>query len=214
MDIKLACTAELAAPKTECDILVLLPKKEVDSGEVFSRCEAFAKESGLAVAVPPFTRDGYVMAALVTPEESCLQPACFLPAEMQKEYRQGEDVKIFPTRWGSIALAAGLDILQPQYARTAALCGARLLFAALWQDTDDYIMAGPWAAAQGNCMAVSVAGAAGGRLILPCECTQDKSGLGRTAFNTEELQAAYRMFPIFDCLNPALYAHYKEALLQ
>ena len=80
-----------------------------------------------------------------------------------------------------------------------------------WQEPE-LVMAGPWSVCQANCLPIALAQAKGGQLILPCPMTEDSSGFGRSRFDTEELAAAYREFPVFDTLNPAFYEKYREVL--
>lgn len=192
---------------------VLLPAWGAPEPEAFfEECGQAAAKGGCLVC-PPFVREGYVSMAFFGPGGAVVQDACFLPPHLG-EYKKGGDVLVFDTALGRLALAAGLDALQPQYARLAALKGCRLLVCSLWATGREYLMAGPWSAAQANCMAVAAAMPGAGRLVLPCALTADGSGFGRGGFSPEELARAYKDFPVFDCLNPALYRRYQKELLR
>ena len=176
-------------------------------------CAKAVKQTGAIVCTAPFESNGRVAMAYIGPEGPVLQSACFLPAE-PAGYTAGEDVTVFNTQFGALAMACGVDSLQPQYARAAALKGCQLLVCGLWQPGREYLLAGPWSGAQANCMAVAVAQPQEGQLLLPCTLTPDKSGFGRAKFEPQELAEAYKDFPVFDCMDASLYARYKEELLQ
>ena len=76
----------------------------------------------------------------------------------------------------------------------------------------ELLLAGPWSAAQANCLSVAVANESEGALALPCLLTDDQSGLGRTTFDTDELPCAYAEFPVFESLNARFLARYAREL--
>ena len=205
----------LGLPARVGDVYVLLPQKQMETGKGFlARCQKWAEKQAAALVTPCFVQEGRLVMAYTAPGQTVIQSACFLPEEWEDKYQKGGDVQLFDTPHGKLALCCDIDILQPQYARTAALRGCRLLFSSLWQNDESLLLAGPWASAQANCLPIAVAGRQGGELLLPCECTPDKSGRGRNDFYDEEIAAAYRAFPVLDSLNPAFYRRYEEALLQ
>lgn len=193
---------------------VLLPKVGGPFDEShFEACRKAAAETGASVCTAPFIKDGRVSMAYIAPEGVVFQNACFLP-ESLSAFPQGTDVEVFETPFGKTAMAAGLDCLQPQYARLAALKGCCLMICSLWLAGEDYLMAGPWSASQANCMGIAAAQPKGGTLVLPCMLTRDMSGMERSRFLASELEEAYRGFPVFDCMTPSFYESYEEVLLK
>ncbi len=207
-------------------IVVLLPRGDAlfDESDI-AEIKKYATENDVVVVTPPFAQDGAIVMGAVWRDGEAWQRACFPAAGVAA----GTDVEVCRTPHGLLALAPGEDIFQPQYARLCALKGCTLLIAsttALRTNGVDFpkpadlrnggdaalLLAGPWSAAQANCLPVAVATPAGGALILPCTLTSDGSGFGRYEFDSTEMQAAYDAFPIFDCLNSAVYAGYREEL--
>lgn len=188
------------------EILQLLPGSPVPELDVL---QAFAKTWNIAVITPVFLHEGQKVMACVTPAEWVLQPMCF-PEE--ESVLPGTDIFPVTFPWGKLALCCGVDVFQPQYARLAALKGCSLLAVSFPWEQETLVMAGPWSVCQANCLPIALAQPSGGQLILPCPMTQDQSGLGRTAFDTEELPGAYREFPVFDSLNGDFYEKYREVM--
>lgn len=205
MKIKIAFSSGLP-PEVSADILQLLPGSPVPD---LDSLQSYAKARGIAVIIPPFLCEGQVVMACATPEELVLQPMCF-PDE--DGIVPGEDIVPVTFPWGKLALCCEADVFQPQYARFAALKGCSLMAVSFpWEDAD-LVMAGPWSVCQANCLPIALAQRVGGQLILPCPMTRDNSGFGRNSFDTEELTAAYREFPVFDSLNGGFYEKFREVL--
>lgn len=179
----------------------------------FEDCQKAAGETGSVVCTAPFENGGHISMAYISGGDVVLQHACFQPRGQESRV-SGENVVVFETPMGRLAMACGVDSLQPQYARTAALRGCSLLVCGLWLSGERYLMAGPWSGAQANCMAMAAAQPEGGKLVLPCALTQDFSGFGLKEFEPEELARAYADFPVFDCMDMTLYMKYKEELMR
>lgn len=129
-----------------------------------------------------------------------------------KAISPGNDIYPISFSWGKAVLCCEDDMFQPQYARLAAIKGCSLMLAAFpWED-QSLIMAGPWSVCQANCLPIALAQPGEGQLILPCPMTPDHSGFGRKDYNTDELDRAYREFPVFDSLNPNFYEKFREVL--
>ena len=190
---------------------VLLPGRTPCDESHFAMCKSAVEKTGATLITAPFIKDNRIVMAYLEGEICVLQSACFL-LDDAVGLASGDDIDVFETRLGKIAMAAGYDALQPQYARLAALRGCQIMIAALFAEGEDYLMCGPWSAAQANCLAVAAAQPEGGCLILPCELTENLSGFGRDSFETEELKRAYAGFPVFDCMNIALFERYGEVL--
>lgn len=192
---------------------VMLPRQDKPYPKShLAACEKAAKQTGVPVCTAPFENGEHISMAYIGQEGIFVQNACFLPGGLGK-YKTGFDVEVFETTFGKVALACGLDILQPQYARAAAFKGCRLMVCGLWLPGRKYMMAGPWSNAQANCMAVVAAQPGKGRLVLPCKLTKDMSGLGSVSFEQGMLEEAYKDFPVFDCMDPGLYQRYGEELI-
>lgn len=185
-----------------------LPECEMEQSEYLGRMEAFARTLTVPLVSAAFAHEGGIAMAYFSKEDTIFQKCCFPQAGLQA----GEDVTVFDTPLGRLALCSGDDVFQPQYARLAALRGCRLLLCSLWRDEPGYRMTGAWSVCQANCLPVAVAGQAGGELILPCTMTQDLSGRGRGSFDTRELEAAYAEFPVFRSLNREFYSRYRKEL--
>ena len=206
-------------------IAMALPRRlaEMDAGYL-GLCSEFVSRTGMPLVTAPFRHDGGVAMAWISPEGEVIQKACFPDAG----FAQGSDVAVFDTRYGRLAMCCDADIFQPQYARLAALRRCGLLFAsspricigsslpppdALRNGGDEAVfLAGPWASAQANGIAIAFAGTGGGRLILPCAATADNSGLGHSSVDWDALSGVNAEFPIFDCMNPELYRKYEREL--
>ena len=188
---------------------ILLPGRIPYDESHLAMCRSAAEKTGAALITAPFIKDNRIVMAYLEEKTIVLQSACFFSNDAVG-FEFGDDVEVFETRFGKVAMAVGNDALQPQYARLAALKGCQIMIAALFVEGEDYLMCGPWSAAQANCLAVAAGQPEGGQLILPCELTEDLSGFGRDSFEMEELKRAYAGFPIFDCMNTALFERYGE----
>ena len=196
----------LTPPQGEGTILVLLGGGD---GDVPENCAAFAQRENARVVTPLFASDGGICAAYIEPGRVVIQRECF----GENAAAAGTDVTVFDTALGKLALACGADIFQPQYARLAALRGCQMLIAHTCEPlSHELLLAGPWSTAQANCLPIAAADEAQGSLILPCPMTNDKSGLGRTWFDTGELARAYAEFPVFGSLNRQFCVHYVREL--
>lgn len=177
--------------------------------DVVTRCKAFAEREGARVVTPLFELDGALCAAYAEAGIVAVQRSCF----PDTRFAAGSDAIVFDTPRGKFALAVGADIFQPQYARLAAMRGCGLLLARTQEPLGrELLLAGPWSAAQANCLPVAVANETEGALVLPCPLTDDQSGLGRTAFDTGDLSRAYAEFPVFESLNARFLARYTGEL--
>lgn len=206
MHIEVEFQRSLTPPQSEGAVVVLLGGGDADT---LARCKAFAEREGARVVTPPFTRDGALCAAYVEPGIVVVQRSCFPDAR----FAAGEDAVVFDTPLGKLALAVGADIFQPQYARLAAMRGCHLLLARMQGPLgQELLLAGPWSAAQANCLPVAAANETEGFLTLPCLLTDDQSGLGRTSFDTDELPRAYAEFPVFESLNAHFLMRYAGEL--
>lgn len=202
--------------ETAADILVLEPRQLAERQRGYlDTCRVFvAAHPDKALVTAPFVQDKQLCMAYLSAETEVLQPACFLP-QQHKEYRPGDDVRVFDTPFGKAALAVLYDAFQPQYARLAALRGCNILFCGVCGQmaAEDYILAGPWSAAQANNLIAPVAAPDASRLIAPCALSADNSGLvPSNSIDTARLAKSYAAFPVFDSLGSALYARYREAL--
>jgi len=212
-------------PGERATILMHLPRPEpISDTEYPDRCRDYVKKTGMPLVSAPFLFENSVVIAWISPDDEALQRACFPDAGVVP----GDDVLVFDTPLGRMAMCCDADIFQPQYARLAALRGCQLLLCStarvriglalpspevLSRYSDEALfLAGPWASAQANGIAIAFAGLGGGRLILPCATTADNSGLGRTSFDFNELTLAAKEFPVFDCFNPGLYRRYQKEL--
>ncbi len=208
-------------------ITLLLPEVVPPGNEGYlAACRDVAKACGSPVVTAPFAHRGGLALAWLDGGEEVIQQVCFPDPGLSF----GEDVRVFDTRWGRVALCGDADLFQPQYARLAALRGCQLLLASTCRMKIDpanlptpeaiqtggdaaLFLAGPWASAQANGMAIAVAGLGGGRLVLPCPLTQDQSGLGENSFDPDQLARAQEEFPVLQGLNPAFYSRYRKELL-
>jgi len=191
-----------------CRLAVFLPDTawwSLDAVRAAARCH------GTIIVTPPFSKDDQFGIACIWPQGEVFQPLCF-PAEGDPPCIPGTDVAVFDSPLGKLALCTGADIFQPQYPRLAALKGCTLLVVCFPYREERLLMAGPWSAAQANCLPIALADLRGGQVILPCPMTEDCSGLGKSGYHTEELPRAYREFPVFDSLNAQLYRRYREVL--
>lgn len=191
-------------------LTVLLPGPEPE--EHLARCRRAVSRTGAALVTAPFVRSGQRGIACLTPEGETFQPMCFLSRRERELYSPGTDVQCVEMPFGRMALCCGEDLFQPQFARLAALKGCVLLVASLPCDGGMPAETVAWGAVQANCLPVVLAQPDGGRLLLPCDMTEDGSGLGRSSFNTEELPRAYAAFPVFDSFNAAFFERYGEVL--
>ena len=137
---------------------------------------------------------------------------CFLSKREKELYSAGTDVQLVEMPFGRMALCCGADLFQPQFARLAALKGCVLLVASLPCSGGMPAETVAWGAVQANCLPVVLAQPTGGSLILPCDMTEDWSGVGRAGFDTKELPRAYDSFPVFDSFNAAFFERYGEVL--
>jgi len=225
MNVRVAFIKELELPDAEVDILIHLPKSGPESDPAYPlRFRALARQTRCNIVSAPYLTDNSVEMAWISPEGETLQRSCFPDTGLQA----GDDVTVFNTVFGKVAMCCDADIFQPQYARLAALRGCRLLLAATARirigsglpDPGDLLrggdgalfLAAPWASAQANGIAVAFAGMGGGRLILPCAATEDNSGLGKEEVNWDDLAKAANEFPVFGCMNPQLYKRYRKEL--
>lgn len=199
-------------PKPGCDVAMILPRSRWDKGDIqLYSCRQLASRTSCAVITAPFAAPGFYGICCCTSHGDFFQPVCF-PDQALKEYA-GEDISVIELPFGKIALCCAEDIFQPQYARTAALRGCDLLAVSYGGKMDEeHIMAGPWSCVQANCLPACLAMPGGGRLILPCDMTEDLSGFGRSAFETDEVKNAYKKFPVFDALNRSFYRNYEKEL--
>jgi hypothetical protein len=85
----------------------------------------------------------------------------------------------------------------------------------------ELILAGAWQQAQQNCLYLLTTNPYEAAIIGPCEVVEDHSGFLTPISNQYPLQAelseekraaAYRSFPIFKSMNPALYRHHAREL--
>ncbi len=206
MRIGIVFQRELTPPRNEGAIIVLLGG---GSADVLARSKVFAEREGARVVTPLFEQDGALCAAYIEPGIVIVQRSCFPDAG----FVAGEDATVFDTPRGKLALAVGADIFQPQYARLAAMRGCGLLLARTQEPLGrELLLAGPWSAAQANCLPVAVANETEGAIVLPCPLTDDQSGLGRTSFDTGDLPRAYAEFPVFDSLNARFLTRYAREL--
>lgn len=211
MNITLEFTTLEHSPSAGCSIALLSSQRACEpQGDYVAHCRAYADAAGCAVVSAPYENGGAMEMTLFMDGEEYTQRACFC----EGFEKQGDDVSVFETSLGRLALCCGDDIFQPQYARLAALRGAQMLLCSSHRDDETLRLYGPWGAAQANNMAVAFAGALGGELMLPCALTKDNSGRGRLAFDTNEIAAAYAEFPVWDSLNGAFYRRYSGELGQ
>ena len=221
MKIRIGFLKHLSPSPEIFDLLVHLPEQQLPGSAYLENCRILVADTGCRLITAPFLADNALCMAYLAPKLEHWQVACYPGGN----YQEGRDINIIHTPFGNIALCVGADIFQPQYARLAALRGCRLLICGLWPfsydvggssylaDSRRLFLAGPWGAAQANCLPVALAGPSGGQLILPLGMTEDRSGLGRSEYDSDELEAAYRFFPVFDSFNPGFYATYQKELL-
>ena len=205
MNIKIIFSDRLI-PDPDGQILQLLPDCPVPDPDTL---QDYAAKWNIGVITPAFYRNGQRGMTCVTPDQQIFQPMCF-PEE--KDILSGVDIFPVTFPWGKLALCCEADVFQPQYARLAALRGCVLMAVSFPWQKEQLRMSGPWSVCQANCLPVALAQPEGGTLILPCPMTPDHSGFGRDRFDTGELAAAYREFPVFDSLNRDFYEKYREVL--
>jgi len=225
MNVKVAFIEGLELPEAKADIIMHLPKSGPEADPDYPlRIRALARQTSCYMVSAPYMADNSVEMAWISPEGETIQRSCFPDAGL----RPCDDVTVFNTAFGKIAMCCDADIFQPQYARLAALRGCRLLLAAtaririgcrlpdpgeLLRDGEGALfLAGPWASAQANGIAIAFAGAGGGQLILPCSATGDNSGLGKAEVKWDDLAKAAKEFPVFGCMNAPLYKRYRKEL--
>jgi hypothetical protein len=189
------------------------------------KCRSLAKEIDIPLVTAPFAYEGGVAMAWIDKRYEFLQKTCF----PDDGFSKGDDVNVFDTPWGRVALCCDADIFQPQYARLAALRGCICLMVSTAKIKIDTVCSlmpedlpiggdrglffvGPWASAQANGIAIACASQTGGCLILPCALTPQGNGLGESGFDPADLVRAHREFPVFESMNPKLYERYRREL--
>lgn len=195
-------------------LTVLLPCAETETDGYLDACRRAVSLNKATLVTAPFVRGGQRVIACLTPDSEHFQPMCFLSSEEKELFSPGTDVYPVEMPFGKMALCCGEDIFKPQYARLAALKGCVLMVASLSQESCLPGETAAWGAVQANCLPTALAQQDGGRLVLPCDMTEDLSGLGRNSFDTDEFPRAYGAFPVFDSFNAAFFERYGEVLIE
>jgi predicted amidohydrolase len=180
------------------------------------------KQIGKPLVTAPFAYNGGLAMAWLSDSVEVIQQACFPDAGLT----MGDDIMVFESFYGKTALCCDADVFQPQYARLAALRGCRLLLVstgrlhlnqipspdALRQGGPDALfLAGPWAAAQANGLAVACAGVGGSCLIVPClEGNNGLYGLDmeQTELDMSMIDRASTAFPVWESYRPDVYLRF------
>lgn len=185
-NIKIAVVPPFEKPDPASDLVVFSPVKdyipEYDTKEYLSQCMEYAMKNGVYLVPSVFSAFDYLCMTLIDREGNILgaQRAAHLNSLALSHFRKAENLKIFPTELGSIALCVDVDIYHPAQLRLLKLMGAQLLVSSQFFQNRDYnrgrILSGPWNAAQQHNLTVVNVSNKRCCITAPCERTEDKSG--------------------------------------
>ncbi len=153
------------------------------------------------------------------------QAAAHLNRSWAGDLQRADEICVARTLFGRVGLLVDVDVYKPEVARIAALQGAEILVSCQYLRPEDesreMVLAGAWQEGQQNCLYLLNSTNLHASIIGPCETSADRSGflvdVSRELPIQAELSAgkraaAYRSFPIFRSLHPALYRRHAEEL--
>ncbi|MBC8570687.1 hypothetical protein [Zongyangia hominis] len=220
-ECKIAVVPPFEKPDPASDLVVFSPAKdyipEYDTKNYLSQCMEYAMKYAVYLVPSVFSAFDYLCMTLIDREGNILgaQRAVHLNSLSLSHFRKAENLKIFPTELGAIALCVDVDIYHPFQVRMLKMMGAQLLVSAQHLQNRDYnrgrILSGPWNAAQQNNLTVVSVSNKRCCVTAPCEATEDKSGFVVYPTPTLELTASVDVTAsapaIFDYSLPGLTAH-------
>ena len=144
---------------------------EYDSSKMLIAARRYARHYGVFVVPERFVAGGYLCLCLISPEGEVVgvQRACHLNLDYRGVFRRDDQIEVFDTPLGKIALIVDVDANMPQVNKCAVLKGANLLiqsqFVQLYDFFEERVHHSALNAALSNNVAVIGAVSGGGVLI-------------------------------------------------
>lgn len=163
-----------------CEQRPAIPEEE--GADYLKRCARYARHSKVYLVPGLFILKNRLCACLISPQGKLLavQQAAYLNLLQHPDLESGDQIQVFDTEFGRLALMVDVDLFHPEAVRCAAMQGAQAIIATQYFEPYDLTLprlrSGCWAMAQEHQLPILMTSNQLCAVAAPAPATEQKDG--------------------------------------